>query len=233
VRALMLDTWDCTICGQRDAYLAHSAEWVQNHLPSPCATFRLFLDPGEQPQTLATAFTTIAAFLTDSRNHDPRPSAFSLLAARQDLAPDRLAAPERTRPECPAERPSVRRTGRRDQRHVREPGVVVLGIRRVGRPCGGVSRPMPPDTNTSQALLEVAGDPDRLTGMLNTSLVSRFCEPGASSRRHYPLIVAPIFTDVSFGAGTGRTTAEVAEIVHGLCVTIAVNALGLQAEALP
>jgi hypothetical protein len=67
VRALMLDAWDCTISGERDAYLAHSAEWVQSHLPSPCATFKVFLDSGQDPQTLASAFATIAAFLVDHR----------------------------------------------------------------------------------------------------------------------------------------------------------------------
>ncbi len=70
VRALMLDAWDCTISGERDAYLAHSAEWVQNRLPSPCATFKVFLKPGQEPQTLASAFATIAAFLTDARNRN-------------------------------------------------------------------------------------------------------------------------------------------------------------------
>jgi len=76
VRALMLDAWDCTISGNSDAYLAHSAEWVQDHLPSPCATFKLFLEPGQEPQTLATAFATIAAFLTDSANRNEIVTAF-------------------------------------------------------------------------------------------------------------------------------------------------------------
>ena len=76
VRALMLDAWDCTISGERDAYLAHSADWVQEHLPSPCATFKVFLDPGQEPQTLASAFATIADFLTDPRNRDQVVTAF-------------------------------------------------------------------------------------------------------------------------------------------------------------
>jgi amidase len=51
--------------------------------------------------------------------------------------------------------------------------------------------------------------------------------------QEHPLIVAPIFTGVPFEAGSGYTTAEVTEIVHGLRMTIAVNALRLPAVALP
>jgi hypothetical protein len=60
------------------------------------------------------------------------------------------------------QRHCVQRTGRRDQRHVPEHGVVALTIGRVARPRGGVSRPMPPDTkHVWSALLEVANVPFR------------------------------------------------------------------------
>jgi hypothetical protein len=58
------------------------------------------------------------------------------------------------------QRHCVQRTGRRDQRHVPEHGVVALTIGRVARPRGGVSRPIPADTqHVWSALLEVPNVP--------------------------------------------------------------------------
>ena len=49
----------------------------------------------------------------------------------------------------------------------------------------------------------------------------------------YPLIVAPIYTGISFKVGTDLTAAGVAETHCGRRMTLAVNALGLPAVALP
>lgn len=93
---------------------------------------------------------------------------------------------------------------------------------------------MPPDTRRAwSALLEVAGDPDRLTAMQSYMTRQSLLRAWGEFQQTYPLIVAPVFSDVPFGAGKGLTAAEVAEIVHGLRMTIAVNALGLPAVALP
>jgi amidase len=48
----------------------------------------------------------------------------------------------------------------------------------------------------------------------------------------YPLIVAPVYTGLPFAAGTNLTTPEVAGIVGGMRMVLAVNVLGLPAVAL-
>ena len=82
-------------------------------------------------------------------------------------------------------------------------------------------------------MLHVAGDPDRLTAMLSYMTRQSLLRAWGEFQETHPLIVAPIFTDVPFDAGKGTTDAEVAEIIDGLRMTIAVNALGLPAVALP
>jgi amidase len=47
------------------------------------------------------------------------------------------------------------------------------------------------------------------------------------------LIVAPIYTDVPFEAGTDLDEGRVAETIRGMRMTIATSALGLPAVALP
>jgi amidase len=49
----------------------------------------------------------------------------------------------------------------------------------------------------------------------------------------HPLIVAPMFSEVPFEAGTDLADGGVAETVRGMRMAIAVNALGLPAVALP
>lgn len=83
------------------------------------------------------------------------------------------------------------------------------------------------------ALTEVAGCPDQAAGVLAYMTRQSVLRAWGEFQQGHPLIVAPVFTGVPFGAGTGYTTAEVAEIVRGLRMTIAVNALGLPAVALP
>jgi amidase len=83
------------------------------------------------------------------------------------------------------------------------------------------------------ALIEVAGSPDPAAGVLAYMTRQSVLRAWGEFQQEHPLIVAPVFTGVPFEAGTGYTTAEVAEIVRGLRMTIAVNALGLPAVALP
>lgn len=93
---------------------------------------------------------------------------------------------------------------------------------------------LPPDTqHVWSALLEVAGNPDWLTVMQSYMTRQSLLRAWGEFQESHPLIAAPIFTDVPFEPGKGTTTPEVAEILHGLRITIAVNALGLPAVALP
>ena len=97
-----------------------------------------------------------------------------------------------------------------------------------------LSQSMPANTSMVwAALLQVAGDPDRLTAMLSYMTRQSLLRAWGEFQETCPLIVAPIFTDVPFGVGKGTTTAEVAEIIEGLRMAIAVNALGLPAVAVP
>jgi amidase len=96
-----------------------------------------------------------------------------------------------------------------------------------------LSSTMPPDTKRVwAALLELAGDPDRLTAMLSYMTRQSLLRAWGEFQQN-PLIVGPVFTDVPFEATKGLTAAEIAEIIHGLRMTIAVNALGLPAVAVP
>ncbi len=48
----------------------------------------------------------------------------------------------------------------------------------------------------------------------------------------YPLIVAPVYTALPFAVGADLTTPEVAWIVGGMRMVLAVNVLGLPAVAI-
>ena len=52
-------------------------------------------------------------------------------------------------------------------------------------------------------------------------------------QEHYPLIVAPIATDIPRKAGTDLDEGQVAEDLRAMRMAMAVNALGLPAVALP
>jgi amidase len=83
-----------------------------------------------------------------------------------------------------------------------------------------------------RALIEHAGHPDQLRGMLAYMTRQSLLRAWGEFQEHHPLVVAPIFTDVPFTSSTGYTPAEVANIVDCLRMTIAVNGLGLPALAL-
>jgi amidase len=83
------------------------------------------------------------------------------------------------------------------------------------------------------ALFEVAGEvgPD----MHMQSFVTRQSLQRAwgEFQESHPPIVAPISTDIPFEVGKDRTTHEVAAIVVGMRMALAVNVLGVPAVALP
>ena len=83
------------------------------------------------------------------------------------------------------------------------------------------------------AMIEVAGNPDPLRGMLSYMTRQSLLRAWGEFQERHPLIVAPIFTDIPFAAGVGLTSAELAEMLRGLRMTIVVNLLGLPALALP
>lgn len=84
-----------------------------------------------------------------------------------------------------------------------------------------------------EALIEVAGHPDKTRGMLAYMTRQSLMRLWGEFQVEHPLIVAPVSTDIPFDGAKGYTLTEVAEIVHGLRMTIAVNALGLPAVAVP
>jgi amidase len=92
----------------------------------------------------------------------------------------------------------------------------------------------PADTNRFlSAFYEVAGDPDPVTAMQCFMTRQSLLRAWGEFQQTHPLIVAPIYTDVPFAAGTDLDDGRVAETIRGMRMAIAVNALGLPAMALP
>ena len=96
---------------------------------------------------------------------------------------------------------------------------------------GGVAascRPsLPADTQRFlSAFYEVAGDPDPVTTMQSFMTRQSLLRAWGEFQETHPLIVAPIFTDVPFEAGTDLDDGRVAETIRGMRMAIAVNALG-------
>ena len=93
---------------------------------------------------------------------------------------------------------------------------------------------MPADTQRFlSAFYEVAGDPDPVTTVQSFVVRHSLLRAWGEFQETYPLIVAPIFTDVPFEAGTDLDKGRVAETIRGMRMAMAVNALGLPAVALP
>lgn len=95
--------------------------------------------------------------------------------------------------------------------------------------------PMVRDYHTRfvMSLFEVAGEVAPLAVIQAFMTRQSLLREWGEFQETHPLIVAPICTDVPFEVGRDRTPAEVAEIVRGMRMTLAVNALGLPAVALP
>jgi amidase len=93
---------------------------------------------------------------------------------------------------------------------------------------------MPADTQRfMSAFYEVAGVPDPVATMQGFLVRQSLLRAWSEFQEQHPLIVAPIFTDVPFEVGTDLGDGHVAETIRGMRMTLAVNALGLPAVALP
>jgi len=97
-----------------------------------------------------------------------------------------------------------------------------------------MSHMMPADTRQFlSAFFEVAGDPDPVTTMRSFMMRRSLLRAWGEFQQTHPLIVAPIYTDIPFEAGTDLDDGRVAETIRGMRMAIAVSALGLPAVALP
>jgi amidase len=97
-----------------------------------------------------------------------------------------------------------------------------------------VSPLVPADTKRFMAAFyQVTGDPDPVATGQGFVVRQALLRAWGEFQERHPLIVAPIFTDVPFEAGTDLDDGRVAETIHGMRMAIAVNALGLPAVALP
>jgi amidase len=96
------------------------------------------------------------------------------------------------------------------------------------------SQMMPADTKRfMSAFFEVAGNPDPLTATQSFMIRHSLLQAWGEFQETHPLIVAPIYTDVPFEAGTDLDDGRVAETIRGMRMAMAINALGLPAVALP
>jgi amidase len=93
---------------------------------------------------------------------------------------------------------------------------------------------LPADTQRFfSAFYEVAGDAEPETTLQSFTVRQALLRAWGEFQEQHPLILAPISTDVPFEAGTDLDEGRVAETIHSLRMTLAVNALGLPAVALP
>jgi amidase len=91
----------------------------------------------------------------------------------------------------------------------------------------------PPDTRRFlAAFYAVAGDPDP-TGVRTFTTRSALMRAWGRFQETHPLILAPVCTDVPFAADSDLADDAVANTIRGMRMTLAVNALGLPAVALP
>jgi amidase len=93
---------------------------------------------------------------------------------------------------------------------------------------------LPADTQRFlAAFYEVAGGPD--PAATTQAFVTRqsLLRAWGEFQETHPLIAAPIYTGIPFGAGTDLADGAVAETIRGMRMAVAVNALGLPAVALP
>jgi amidase len=97
-----------------------------------------------------------------------------------------------------------------------------------------ISHMLPADTRRfMSAFFEAAGNPDPVTTRQSFITRQSLLRTWGEFQETHPLIVAPIYTDVPFEAGTDLDDGRVAETIRGMRMAMAVNALGLPAVALP
>lgn len=83
------------------------------------------------------------------------------------------------------------------------------------------------------AFYGVAGPSDPVLTIQSFMTRQRLLRAWGEFQESHPLIAGPVYTDVPFEAGTDLDEGRVAETIKGMRLTIAVNALGLPAVALP
>lgn len=93
---------------------------------------------------------------------------------------------------------------------------------------------LPADTQRFfAAFYAVVGESDAVTTLQSFVMRRSLLQAWGEFQETYPLIVAPIYADVPFAAGTDLDDGRVAETIRGMRMAMAVNALGLPAVALP
>jgi amidase len=97
-----------------------------------------------------------------------------------------------------------------------------------------ISQMLPADTRRfMSAFFEAAGNPDYVATRQSFITRQSLLRAWGEFQETHPLIIAPIYTDVPFEAGTDLDNGRVAETIRGMRMAMAVNALGLPAVALP
>jgi amidase len=93
---------------------------------------------------------------------------------------------------------------------------------------------MPADTQRFiSEFYAAAGDPDPASSVKSFAVRHALLRAWGEFQQTCPLIISPIYTDVPFLAGTDLEDGRVAQTIRGMRMTMAVNALGLPAVALP
>jgi amidase len=93
---------------------------------------------------------------------------------------------------------------------------------------------LPPDTQRFlSAFYEAAGDPDPGATIQGFMTRQSLLRAWSQFQEGHPLIVAPIYTEIPFEAGTDLADGAVAETIRGMRMAIAVSALGLPGVAVP
>jgi amidase len=75
--------------------------------------------------------------------------------------------------------------------------------------------------------------PDPVTNLQSFIIRQALLRAWGEFQQKHPLVVAPIYTDVPFEVGKDLTESGVAEILRGMRMVVAINALGLPAVAVP
>jgi amidase len=83
------------------------------------------------------------------------------------------------------------------------------------------------------ALFAASGEPDPATIIQSFMTRQRLQRAWGEFQQAHPLIVAPVCTGLPFAVGADLTTDEVAAIIQGMRMVLAVNVLGLPAVSLP
>jgi amidase len=80
---------------------------------------------------------------------------------------------------------------------------------------------------------KAAGDRDPVMVMQSFMTRQSLLRAWGEFQEGHPLIVAPVYTDIPFEVGTDLENGRVADTIRGMRMTMAVNALGLPAVAVP